>query len=88
MEPNVFMGYLIRGITSVLCSFEHEQYPSNNVNPWCLFIEYPNDNIGFLGDFGRATQYPSMCQKIRYGTKSIFWIPIEGYYMFIEYSLP
>ncbi len=45
MEPNVFMGYLIWGIASVLCSFEHEQYPSNNVDPWCLFIEYPNDSL-------------------------------------------
>jgi hypothetical protein len=31
-----------------MCSFEHEQYLSNNVDPWCLIIEYPNDNIGFL----------------------------------------
>jgi hypothetical protein len=34
--------------SSVLCSFEHEQYPSNSVDPWCLIFEYLNDNIGFL----------------------------------------
>ncbi len=48
MEPNVFSGYHIRGIGGVLCSFEHEHYPSNSVDLWCLIIEYPNDNIGFL----------------------------------------
>jgi hypothetical protein len=50
-----------KGIISVLCSFEHEQYPSNIVGPWCLIIEYLNDGIGFLEGFGSATQYPSMC---------------------------
>jgi hypothetical protein len=88
MEPSVFLGYLIKGITSVLCCFEHEQYISNCVDPWCLIVEYPNDCIGFLGGFGKATQYPSMCQNICYGTQCIFWIPGEGYYMFIEYSWP
>ncbi len=68
--------------------FEHEQYPSNSVNPWCLIIEYPNDGIGFLGGFGSATQYLSMCQKICYGAQRIFGIPREGYCMFIKYSLP
>jgi len=34
--------------TNVLCSFEHEQYPSNSVDPWCLIFEYLNDNIGFF----------------------------------------
>jgi hypothetical protein len=58
------------------------------VNPWCLIIEYPIDNIGFLGGFGKATQYPSTCQKIRYGAQCIYGIPREGYCMFIEYSLP
>jgi len=32
MEPNVFLGYLEKGITSVLNSFGHEQYPSNNLD--------------------------------------------------------
>jgi len=32
MEPNVFMGYIERGIASVLSSFGHEQYPSNNLD--------------------------------------------------------
>jgi len=32
MEPNVFMEYFERGITSVLNSFGHEQYPFNNLD--------------------------------------------------------
>ncbi len=31
-----------------MCSLEHEKYPSNSVDPWCLIIEYVNDGIGFL----------------------------------------
>jgi hypothetical protein len=46
-----------------LCSFEHEQCPSNSVDPWCLIIEYPNDDIGFLGGFGKVTQYPSHVKR-------------------------
>jgi hypothetical protein len=46
--PNVFLGNQIKGIISVLCSFEHEQYLSNSVNLWCLIIEYLNDSIGFF----------------------------------------
>jgi hypothetical protein len=65
----------MKGIVGVLCNFEHEQYPSNNVNPLCLITEYPNGGIGFLGGFGRATQYPSTCQKICYGAQCIFGIP-------------
>jgi hypothetical protein len=42
----------MKGIVNVLCSFEHEQYPFNNVNPWCLLIEYPNEDIGFFIGFG------------------------------------
>jgi hypothetical protein len=63
MEPNVFLGYLIRGIVGVLNSFAHEQYPSNKVNPWCLITEYPNEGIGFLVGSRRATKYPSMFQR-------------------------
>jgi hypothetical protein len=55
MEPNVFLGKLIRGIARVLYSFENEQYPFNNVDPWCLIIEYFNEGIGFLISFGKAT---------------------------------
>ncbi len=44
----------MKGIAIVLCSFEHEQYPSNSVDPWYLIIEYLNDNIGFLGSFGKV----------------------------------
>jgi hypothetical protein len=32
MEPNVFLGYLKKGIASVLSSFGHEQYPSNSLD--------------------------------------------------------
>ncbi len=28
-----------------MCSFEHEQYPSSNVDAWCLIIEYLNDGL-------------------------------------------
>jgi hypothetical protein len=31
MEPNVFLGYPARGIADVLSSFDHKQYPSNNL---------------------------------------------------------
>ncbi len=33
MEPNVFLGKIIRGIASVLCNFENEQYLFNSVDP-------------------------------------------------------
>jgi hypothetical protein len=36
------------GIAGVLCNFEHEQYPFDSVDLWCLITEYLNDNIGFL----------------------------------------
>jgi hypothetical protein len=39
MEPNVFLGYPVKGIVDVLNSFAHE-YPSNSVDPWCVIIEY------------------------------------------------
>ncbi len=75
MQPNVFLGYLARGIIGVLNSFVHEQYPSNKVDPWCLITKYPNEDIGFLVGFGRAMQYPSMFQKICCGTQCISRIP-------------
>jgi hypothetical protein len=40
METKVFLVYPVRGIANVLNSFGHEQYPSNNVDPWCLIIKY------------------------------------------------
>jgi hypothetical protein len=56
MEPNVFMGYPKKGILGALCSFGHEQYPSNSVgpciHPWCLIIKYLNEGISFLIGFG------------------------------------
>ncbi len=78
MEPIVFWGQVIKAIVGVLCSFEHEQYPSCSVHPWHLIIKYPNDNIVFLGGFGRAMQYPSTCQMICYGAQCIFGILWEG----------
>jgi hypothetical protein len=75
MEPNVSMRYLTRGITDVLSSFGHEQYPSNNVDPWCLIIKHPDEGTGFLVGFGKAMQYPSTCQKICNGAQCIFEIP-------------
>jgi len=69
MEPNVFLGYLAKGIANVLSSFGNEQYPLNSVDQWCLIIEYLNEGIGFFVGFGRATQYPSTCQKICYGAQ-------------------
>jgi hypothetical protein len=36
-------------------NFGHEQYPSNNIDPyvqpWCLIIKYPNDGINFFVGF-------------------------------------
>ncbi len=54
-----------------MCSFEHEEYPSISVDPWFLITEYFNDDIGFLGGFGKAMQYYSMCQNICYGAQYI-----------------
>jgi hypothetical protein len=51
MEPNVFLGQPIRGIAGVLCSFEDEHYPSNNIDPWCLITIYLNEGIRFLVGF-------------------------------------
>jgi hypothetical protein len=57
----------MRSIASVLYSFEYEQYLSNNVDPWCLIIEYLHEGIGFLVSFGKVMQYLSTCQNICYG---------------------
>ncbi len=64
----------MKHIASVFRSFEDEQYLSNSVDPWCLIIKYLNEGISFLVGFGRATQYPSTCQKICYGTQCIYGI--------------
>ncbi len=47
------MGQPMKGIVGVLCNFEDEQYPSNNIDPWCLIIEYLSEGIGFLVGFGK-----------------------------------
>jgi hypothetical protein len=65
----------MKGIASVFCNFEDEQYLSNSVDPWCLITKYPNEGIGFLVDFGRAIHYPSLSQKICYETQCIYGIP-------------
>ncbi len=67
MELNVFMGQPMRNIVGILCSFEDEQYPSNNIDPWCLIIKYRNEGIGLLVSFEKAMQHHSMCQNICYG---------------------
>jgi hypothetical protein len=54
MEPNVFLEQPMKGIVGVLCSFEDDHYPSNSINPWCLIINYLNECIRLLVDFGRA----------------------------------
>jgi hypothetical protein len=51
MEPNVFLGYLMKGVVGVFNSFGHEQYPSNSRDLLCLITKYPNDDIGFLAGF-------------------------------------
>ncbi len=56
-------------MVDVLNNFDHEQYPSNNIDPQCLIIEYNYNG------FHKATQYLSTCQKICYGTQCIFGIP-------------
>jgi len=37
-------GITYKGNVGLLCSFEHEKYSSNSVDPWCLIIEYLNNN--------------------------------------------
>jgi hypothetical protein len=74
----------MKGIVGILCSFEDEQYLSNNINPCCLITEYPNEGISFLVGFGRVMQYPITCEKISYGAQCIFGILQEGYYKCIE----
>ncbi len=44
----------MKGLASVLNFFGHEQYPSNNINPWCLITKYPNEGIDFLIGFGKV----------------------------------
>jgi hypothetical protein len=79
MEPNVFLGYMARGIVGVLSSFGHGQYLfKSDINPWCLIIKYLNEGIGFLVSFGRAMQYPVMCQKICYWNPMYFWDTSRG----------
>ncbi len=41
MEPNVFLGYLAKGITYVLNSFGHEQYPSKQRKPMVFNYKIP-----------------------------------------------
>jgi len=68
----------MKGIAGVLCIFEHEQYPSSSVDPWCLIIEYLNESIDFLIGFGMTMEYPYKFQKICYGIQCISKIPYKG----------
>jgi len=55
MKLKIFLRYFTWGIVGVLNSFGHVQNPSNNIDPWCLIIKYPNEGIGFLVGFGKVT---------------------------------
>ena len=64
MEPNVFIGYLVRGIACSLSLFEHEQYPFNNLNQNNSAHGVYSVGIAFLLGFGGIMHYPSNCRKI------------------------
>jgi hypothetical protein len=74
----LFLEQFIRGIAGVLFSFEHEQYPSNSVNPWCLITKYPNDDIVFLGGFGRGMQYPPHMSNDMLWNPIYLWDTLRG----------
>jgi hypothetical protein len=68
MEPNVFMGYLERGISCSLSPLGHEQYTlliawTNIIQPM-LFTKYPNEGITFFLGFVRAMYNTSPSIKI------------------------
>ncbi len=56
----------MKNIAIILCSFKHEQYPSNSVDLWCLIIEYPNASIGFIVGFGYDYVLPLQVSKYIY----------------------
>jgi hypothetical protein len=62
-----------------LCSFEDEQYPSNNVDSWYLITEYPNDGIGFLVSFDKVTQYSKNLDQNN-STHGIYSVAQWGYW--------
>jgi hypothetical protein len=66
MEPNVFLGKPMRNIVGVLCSFEDEHYRSNNINPWYLITQYPNEGIHFLVSYAIPFHV----------SKDMLWIPM------------
>jgi hypothetical protein len=63
MKLKIFLRYFTWGIVGVLNSFGHVQNPSNNIDPWCLIIKYPNEGIGFLVGFGKVTYTPSRFKR-------------------------
>jgi hypothetical protein len=65
MEPNVFLGYLEKGIT-VWPNEGITMSPNEGiiVLPNEGIAMSPNEGITFLLGFDRAMQYPSNCQKI------------------------
>jgi len=67
MEPNIFLGYPMKGISCLVSPFRHVQYPSNNMDQNNLahgVTMYPNEGITFLVGFVTTTQYLSKFQKI------------------------
>jgi hypothetical protein len=67
----------MKGIVSILCSFEDEHYPSNSIDPWCLITKYPNEGICLFVDFGWGYTIPLHMSKC-YGTQCISSILVEG----------
>ncbi len=61
-------GIPYEGSCKCINLFGHEQYPFNNIDPWCLITKYPNEGIDFLIGFGKVMQFPSTFPNICYGT--------------------
>jgi hypothetical protein len=60
----------MKGIASVLCSFEDEHYPSNSIDPWRLIAKYLNECIHFFVDFGWGYTIPL------HMSKDMLWNPM------------
>jgi hypothetical protein len=85
MEPNVFLGYLKRGIACLMNPFGHEQYPSNSLdrNNWC----YNVSQWGYYIPSKFCQGYAILLQVL----KDMIWspnylrLPKMTCYTFIEY---
>jgi hypothetical protein len=56
------------------------------MNTWCFTIYLNVGDAIHLG-FCLIMQYPSQCQTIIDWIQSIFWLPQEGYYTFLDYKV-